>query len=178
MTLGMLGLWALVAVLAVALLRRPRPTPTSSPSPTSSHGPVPRRSWPSGWPAASSTPRSTASASGPSRRPPTEPDPRYLRRPSRMPQLGSAAQLGHELGPVGQLLLDHGAEHRLIDVPVHLVPVDAPKRRVGIVLDRQLDPPGGRLVVRRATRARAMSMPADTPAEVMNLPSSTHRCGR
>jgi hypothetical protein len=35
-------------------------------------------------------------------------------------RVGSAAQLGQELGPVGQLLLDHGAEHRLVDVPVHL----------------------------------------------------------
>jgi hypothetical protein len=32
--------------------------------------------------------------------------------------------------------------------------------------------------VRRATKARAMSIPADTPAEVMNWPSSTHRSGR
>jgi hypothetical protein len=59
-----------------------------------------------------------------------------------MLRVGSAAQLVQELGPVGQLLLDHRAEHRLVDVPVHLVPVDAPKQWVGVVLDRQLDPPG------------------------------------
>ena len=43
-----------------------------------------------------------------------------------MPRAGSAAQPGQQLGPVGQLLLDHGAQHRLVDVPVHLAPVDAP----------------------------------------------------
>ena len=32
--------------------------------------------------------------------------------------------------------------------------------------------------VTRATRAKAMSMPAETPAEVMILRSSTHRSGR
>jgi hypothetical protein len=37
-----------------------------------------------------------------------------------MPRVDSAAQLGQQLGPVGQLLLHHGAEHRLVDVPVHL----------------------------------------------------------
>ena len=74
MTLGMLSFWALVAVLALALLRRPGP-PDQQPQPASSHGPVLRRFWPSGWPAASSTPRSTASASRPSRRPPTGHDP-------------------------------------------------------------------------------------------------------
>jgi hypothetical protein len=64
----------------------------------------------------------------------------------RMPRIGSAAQLGQELGPIGQLLLDHGAENRLIDVPVHLVPIDTPKRWMRVVLDRQLDPSGGRLI--------------------------------
>ena len=74
MTLGMLGFWALVAVVAVALLRRPGQS-DQQPPPDSSHGPVPRRSWPSGWPAARSTPTSIASASRPSRRPPTGHDP-------------------------------------------------------------------------------------------------------
>jgi putative membrane protein len=41
MTLGMLGFWALVAVLALALLRRPA-SPTTSDSPPSRHVPVPR----------------------------------------------------------------------------------------------------------------------------------------
>jgi hypothetical protein len=74
MTLGLLGFWALVAVLALALLRRPA-SPTSSRSPPSRHVPVPRRSWPSGWPAANSTPTSTASACRSSRRPPAGHDP-------------------------------------------------------------------------------------------------------
>jgi hypothetical protein len=95
-----------------------------------------------------------------------------------MPRVGSAAQLGEELGPVGQLLLDHGAQHRLVDVPVHLIPVDAAEWWVGVVLDRYLDHPGGRLVGQAGDQGQAMSMPADTPAEVMNLPSSTHRLGR
>jgi hypothetical protein len=49
----------------------------------------------------------------------------------RLCRVGSAAQLGQQLRPVGQLLLDHGAQHRLVDVPIHLIPVDAPKRWVG-----------------------------------------------
>ena len=64
MTLGILGFWALVAVLALALLRHPGPQPAAAARPAA-HGPAPRRFWPSGWPAASSTPRSTASASRP-----------------------------------------------------------------------------------------------------------------
>jgi hypothetical protein len=69
MTLGMLGFWALVAVLALALLRRPASL-SSSRSRTSSHARTRRRSRPSGWPAASSTPTSTASACRSFRRPP------------------------------------------------------------------------------------------------------------
>ena len=75
MTLGMLGFWALVAVLALALLRRPGQPDQQPTARTSSHGPAPRRSWPSGWPAARSTPTSTASACRPSRRPPAGHDP-------------------------------------------------------------------------------------------------------
>jgi hypothetical protein len=144
----------------------------------SSHDPTRKRSWLSGWPAARSTPTSTASACKLSRSPPTGHDPRHPRSPSEILRVGSAAELGQELGPVGQLLLDHGAEHRLVDVPVHLVPVDAPERRVGSYWIATCTIRAVSSSVRRATRARAMSIPADTPAEVMNLPSSTHRLGK
>jgi len=73
-----------------------------------------------------------------------------------MARTGSAAELGQQLGPVGQELLHHGTQHRLVDVPVDLVPVDAPERRVGVVLDRQLDRVVGSSV-RRATNARAIT---------------------
>jgi hypothetical protein len=148
MTVGMLGFWALVAVSPSPCCGAPaNPTSSHSPaSPISSHGPAPRTSWPSGWPAASSTPTSTASASRPSRRPPTGHDPRHLQSPSPIPRVGSAAQPGQQLRPVSQLLLHHGAEHRLVDVPVHLIPVDAPERWVRVILDRYLDHPGSRLV--------------------------------
>jgi hypothetical protein len=58
----------------------------------------------------------------------------------------SGAQLGKQVRPVGQLLFDHWVEHRLVDVSVHLVPVDTAERWVRVVLDRQLDHSGGRLV--------------------------------
>jgi hypothetical protein len=58
----------------------------------------------------------------------------------------SGAQLGKQLRPVGQLLFDHWVEHRLVDASVHLVPVDTAERWVRVVLDRQLDHSGGRLV--------------------------------
>ena len=90
MTLGMLGFWALVAVVAVALLRRPA-SPTSSDSPASRHGPVPRRSWPNGLSAASSTPTSIASAYRPSRRRPAGHDltPTAHLAGARLPRIGT-----------------------------------------------------------------------------------------
>jgi hypothetical protein len=77
---------------------------------------------------------------------------------SRMPRVGSAAQLGQQLGPVGQLLLDHGAQNRLIDVPVHLVPVDTPNGGWGSYSIASWTIRAVGSSVRRATRARAMSM--------------------
>jgi hypothetical protein len=173
MTVGMLGFWALVAVSPSPCCGAPaNPTSSHSPaSPISSHGPAPRTSWPSGWPAASSTPTSTASASRPSRRPPTGHDPRHLQSPSPIPRVGSAAQPGQQLRPVSQLLLHHGAEHRLVDVPVHLIPVDAPNGGCGSYSIATWTIRAVGSSARRTTIPRAMSMPADTPAEVMNLPS-------
>ena len=96
MTLGLLGFWALVAVLALALLGAPG-------------------------------------------------------QPDQQPQPGAEEIMALRLarGEIDaeeyrQLLLDRGAQHRLVRVPVHW----------------------------------SQSMPADSPAEVMNLPSSTHRSGR
>jgi hypothetical protein len=95
-----------------------------------------------------------------------------------MSRVGSAAQLGQQLGPVGQLLLHHGAEHRLVDVPVHLVQSIPPNGGWGSYSIATWTIRAVASSVSRATSAKAISMPADTPAEVMNLPSSTHRSGR
>ena len=138
MTLGILGFWALVAVVAVALLRRPGP-PDQQPLPDQQPPPGAQEILAERLARGELDPRSTASASRHSRRPPTGHDPRHLRRPSR------------SMGPNGGW-----GSYSIASWTI---------RAVGSS-------------VSRATRARAMSMPADTPAEVMNLPSSTHRLGR
>ena len=74
MTLGMLGFWALVAVVAVALLRHPG-QPDQQPPPGAQEILAQRLA------RGELDPEEYRQRSRPSRRPPTGPDPRHLRSP-------------------------------------------------------------------------------------------------